>query len=177
MDVYIDVEESGRISGYALSPFSEDCVKVEMEEGDPFFTSFGLYAYVDGEVVKDISFVLSDKKREKDRELNEACKRCISEGFTHMIDGVEYHFSFDTEAQLNFQGAIFLFAENKVDEIMWTVRRGEVYERIPITKGVMDELALVILQHKDTNIRKYRDTLLPLLNEATTFEEVDSIKW
>jgi hypothetical protein len=60
---------------------------------------------------------------------------------------------------------------------MWTVRKNGEYTRIPINKAIMNELTIAILLHKDSNISKYRDFLMPLVNSATTVEEINAIKW
>jgi hypothetical protein len=41
----------------------------------------------------------------------------------------------------------------------------------------MDTLTLTILQHKDSNVSKYRDVLLPQVNSASTVDEVNAIIW
>lgn len=132
--------------------------------------------WVEGENSEE---VLEVYKQGKDMELNEACKESILKGFTHEVNGIEYHFSFDSEAQFNFQGAERLFSTGQIDEIRWTVKNMETgeYERILITKEVMEELVMKILQHKDSNISKYRDFLLPIVKSAETIEEIETIKW
>jgi hypothetical protein len=126
---------------------------------------------------KPLSEILNHVKSRKDEELNKDCKESILKGFTHTIEGVEYFFSFDPEAQSNFQGVERLFDKGLVTEVTWTVRKSEEYKRIIITKEVMDELTIKILQHKNGNISKYRDYLLPLVHQATTVEEVEGISW
>ena len=121
---------------------------------------------------------LDKAKEDKSKELNTACQEAILSGFYHVIDGEKYHFSFDIEAQLNFQGAERLFSMGAIDEVKWTVHREDGrYERITINKEIMNELSLVILKHKNDNISKYRDVLLPMVEKAETVEEVESITW
>ena len=121
---------------------------------------------------------LDEAKERKNEELNIACQEAILSGFYHVIDGERYHFSFDMEAQLNFQGAERLFSMGVIDEVKWTVHREDGrYERITINKEIMDKLSLVILKHKNDNISKYRDVLLPMVEKAETVEEVESITW
>jgi hypothetical protein len=121
--------------------------------------------------------LLEEKKKEKIQELDETCNRAIVSGFNHTINGVEYHFSFDIEAQLNFQGAERILSNELVPEVMWTVSRNGEYERIPITKAIMSELTMVILQHKDSNYSKFRDVLMKQVENATTVEEIQAITW
>ncbi|MNC82499.1 hypothetical protein D3C75_1360350 [compost metagenome] len=60
---------------------------------------------------------------------------------------------------------------------MWTVKKDGEYARIPITKDIMDELSIAILEHKSNNVSKYRDFLMVIVNSATTIEEINSITW
>lgn len=136
--------------------------------------SFEINDWIEEKKQEDILHVY---KSNKDIELNVSCKESILSGFKHTIDGVEYHFSFDTEAQLNFQGARELLMNDEISEIMWTVRRDGEYTRIPINKSIMTELTVAILRHKESNIAKYRDFLMPLVQQATTVEEIDTIVW
>ena len=116
-------------------------------------------------------------KEEKKNELNLECNRAILEGFSYTIEGEKYSFSFDTEAQFNFQGAERLLNQGLVEKITWTVKQNGEYKRVDIDRDTMNQLTLVIFQHKANNISKYRDVLLPMVEEATTVEEVESITW
>jgi len=174
--IYMDVDEKNRINGWGSTP-SENSVEIEVESDHPVLMAFGRYSYIDGEIVEDPSRLLEEMKAEKDLELSNACKDAILRGFKYEINGVDYHFSFDTEAQLNFQGAERLLKEGLVEEILWTVRKDGEYIRIAIDSKIMNELAIAILNHKNNNISKYRDFLMPLVNGAETEEEINSITW
>ena len=157
--------------------FAEE-VKVDIDKNHPFLNNIStMFMFVNGEIIKYSKHELQQAKGLKDTELNKACENAILSGFNHVINGVEYHFSFDIEAQINFQGSAKLLDDGVVEEIKWTVRNNGQYERISINKSIMDELTLVILQHKDENISKYRDELMPQVEDATTVEEVKKIEW
>lgn len=177
--IYIDVNpETKRVEGWGSSPISPNSVMIEIDENHEFMRNSFMFKYINGELVKDDSILLEMAKQRKDEELNRACQQSILNGFTHIIDGIKYHFSFDTEAQLNFQGAERLFTLGVIDEVRWTVHREDgSYDRIIIDKKLMDELSAVILKHKNNNISKYRDVLLPMVEKAETIEEVESITW
>lgn len=177
MKIFIDIDNNNRVIGWGISPPSDNAIEIEVSEDHPVLMEFGKYLYIDGELIQDLSHLLEEMKRDKDKELNKACQQAILNGFTHVIDGVEYHFSFDQEAQLNFQGAESLLNNGIIDEIKWTVRKNDEYTRITINKEVMSELSLTILLHKAENIARYRDELLPKVQQATTIEEIKNIKW
>ena len=178
MNIYIQVNEKNRIRSWGTTRSDESDVEVQVEDNHPiFYSAPELFVLREGQIVKDELFVLENAKIDKLVELNEACNQAILDGFTHTIDGIDYHFSFDFEAQFNFHAAQTLFENGTIDNIVWTAKRNGEYTRVPIDKQIMGELAVHILQHKNGNISKYRDFLEPIVQSATTIEEVNSIKW
>ena len=120
---------------------------------------------------------LEELKKKKEKELSEKCQEEILNGFKYTFNGIEYHFSFDFEAQLNFQGAERILKAGLIPSLKWTVKNGDIYERIDIDEIMMDELAIAILNHKNLNISHFRDDLYPLVLAATSKTELDSIVW
>jgi hypothetical protein len=180
MKIFLDVDElTNVVKGWGSSPISNNPIEIEIEDYHEFIFEpiCELYTYVDGELIKNDESVLKMARDRKSMELNNACNNSILAGFKHNIGGIEYHFSFDQEAQMNFQGVKEVLSDDIVSEIMWTVRKNGEYTRIPINKAIMNELTIAILLHKDSNISKYRDFLMPLVNSATTVEEINAIKW
>lgn len=127
---------------------------------------------------KDASFILTTFKEMKKRELDQKCKEFIIQGFNHEINGILYHFSYDAEAQINFNDGSQVLNQGIITELMWTVYNPEgQYERIPINKELMNEITNTIILHKQGMISKYRDELLPQVEVATTLEEIENIVW
>lgn len=126
---------------------------------------------------KPLEEILQEQRILKDRELNDACQEAILAGFKHTINGIEYEFSYDKEAQGNFSDAQSILSDGLIAELLWTVKQDGEYTRIPINKTIMDELKLVILLHKTSNISKYRDKLMPLVESASSVEEVEAVIW
>lgn len=177
MKIYIELKGE-IIEGWATTRGKETDMEVEIAEDHPLLYSHPReFIYRDGEFIDNNLGILEEAKKSKDVELNEACRQAILCGFDHVIDGKTYHFSFDTEAQLNFQGSKSLLDSGMVESIDWTAICEGVYVRIPVTKSIMDQLTIVILQHKDSNVKRYREKLLPLVYEATTIEKINSITW
>ncbi len=177
----IEVDEEGYILGRVVVYSGveyPDRVFVENEPPSSFvIPKWDGEQWIEGKSYDDI---LKDSKRLKDSELNLACNQSILAGFTHIINGKTYWFSYDMEAQGNFRDAKEILTDGVVKELPWTVRKGGVngeYSRIPITLEIMNELSLVIMQHKTDKISRYRDILMPLVNGATTVEEVEAVKW
>lgn len=177
MKIFIKYKEDGVILNASTSPFSdlEGFLLLETEVEEDFWDNFSDFKVVEGQLVPFID--LESYRKQKDLELNNACNVAISNGFKHIINGEEYHFSFDTEAQLNYQGSERLLSADMVQAIDFTVFKNGDYARIAIDKIEMQNLTMAILKHKVTNIAKYRDILLPLVQEATTKEEIENIQW
>jgi hypothetical protein len=181
MIIYVLTEEDGAIIGWGSTNGMEEEIEVEIDDNHPFLNDLPFnYKLINGQIIKDDDLSLRTEKQMKDIELNRACQEAILAGFTHIVNGVTYWFSYDYEAQGNFRDAREVLNDGIVDEIMWTVREdGQYgnYTRIPITLDIMHELTVVIMQHKTDKISKYRDFLMPLVKEATTIEELEAIKW
>lgn len=116
-------------------------------------------------------------KERKGNELGESCEKEIISGFDYERDGVIYHFSYDLEAQGNFRDARDAFRDGLILEIEWTVYVDGEYKRILLNEEDLNNLRLVALEHKDSRIKRYRNELLPLLEGATTVEDIEAIKW
>lgn len=177
MKIYIQTDSENRLINAGTTPFGTDSIEVEVNSIEEVFNDLSSFVYENGNLIKNTDSFLSSLKVKKDLELNASCSKFISSGFNHTVNGIDYRFSFDIEAQLNFQGARDLLNSGILPSIAWTVKRDGVYERIQITKEIMSELTIVMLVHKDKNIKKYREQLLPLLKNAKTVEEVNSITW
>jgi hypothetical protein len=136
--------------------------------------SFELNSWIEGKTEQEF---LDEARISKDAELNLACKNSILSGFTHVINGIEYWFSYDAEAQANFQGAVTVFDKGLATSINWTVKKDGQYVRIPITPADLDGLLVTILLHKDRNVTKYRDELMPRVISAQTPDEVRAVLW
>lgn len=181
MIIYIHTDENGVIQGWAGIKSMDGEFEVEIEEDHEILRNHPrMFVYKDGKVIKDETVLLNIARENKDAELNTACQKAIIEGFTHKINGQDYWFSFDQEAQSNFQGTRPLLKEGLIQSINWTVRLGGKdgeYTRIPIDVNIMDELTIAILMHKDRNISRYRDELLPLVYKAESLPEINAINW
>ena len=176
MKLYLDLKGE-KILSWNSAPVSDNSIEVEVDPGHELVRNPLKFIYRDGELIEDLTYLLEEVKQAKLDELNAACQQAILDGFTHEIDGKLYHFSFDVEAQFNFHASQTLFANGVIEDIVWTAKLDGEYVRIIITKEIMDELTVAILRHKNGYISKYRDFLAPLVQDATTIEEVNSIQW
>ena len=173
MKVYVQVNENNKVIACSFMENPDD-IEVEVEDG---VTDLLSYYLIDGKLVRDVGGILENEKNRKKEELNIACNEAILDGFVYEVNGEKYKFSFDTEAQFNFQGAERILSKGLVGDISWTVKKDDEYHRIKISKQTMDELMIVIFLHKDRNIRKYREMLIPMVENANTVEEVQSVTW
>ena len=122
---------------------------------------------------------IEEVKDAKLSQLNELCNQSIVEGFTKEINGVVYHFSCSLSAQSNFAGTDALFKDGLIADVEWTVvntSTGKV-ERLTLDKPTFNSVKLGVFQHINSNVSKFRDTLQPQVESATTNTEVDAVTW
>jgi len=178
--MYFMIDETGSIKG-ASSSFCESegltTVELEVDPSHPLFSNLVPWKIVEGELVEDGDEALIHAKEAKLEELRAICQSTIESGFSYTFDGTQYWFSLDAEAQSNFLSAYQVMRDDIITEIPWTVKVDGVYSRLLVDKGMMEELALAIMVHKTNNIAKLRDFLTPLIQEATSVEDVDAIQW
>lgn len=180
--LFVDlIDGTNKVDGVGTSPLSPSSIETIVDDSHSIFADNPrLYVYEGGSLYKSDELIVSKAKEKKGAELNDACRNAILEGFPHPVNDIIYWFSYDMEAQGNFRDIKEAFKDGIISEIGWTVReggKGGSYTRITMTPELLDELSLVILKHKDDNISKYRDTLMPMVEGATTAEEVYSIIW
>lgn len=115
----------------------------------------------------------------KEEELAQASDEGIREGFEFEIKPKHIvRFPFDETAQKNFQGAMQLFDKGILQAIPWTVYNMEdEIERIMITKEMSDGLSIAAMLHTNSHISRFRDELMPKVNKAKTWKEVEQVIW
>lgn len=179
MKLYVQYKEDNTLYTVSTSRIEENengkVAEVDVDNYIDLFSHMNDYKFGNGKLIRIEN--LDYYKKLKNEELNEACKKAISDGFEYEIENEVYHFSLDIEAQLNFQGAIKLFDDGLIENMMWTVQKNGEYKRISISKKIMDELIVAIMDHKEKNISKYRDKLMPIVNNAKSIEEINAITW
>jgi hypothetical protein len=126
--------------------------------------------YVDG--INSID-VLKQKKID---ELDNACKNAILANFTATLNGIEYGFSYDNEAQNRFNGVGLLFLGGQITSIPWTAYQNGERVRITLTKDDFNVISLAALKHQNDNVSKYSDLFIKV-NNATMAYEVTQITW
>lgn len=180
IDVILMLSENGDVEGvttYSTNPDKIKGVTISIPSNHDVIRFPTYYKYIDGEFIYKQEEQLEETKKNKDRELYESCQQSILKGFYHEIDGKNYHFSYDMQAQSNFSDANQLFTTGKLENIKWTASYKGEYVRIVIDRATMSGITYTILKHKGQNIAKYRDVLLPKVKVAKTIEEVEAITW
>lgn len=180
MEIFLYVEEDNRISGWSSTPINDVDEPFIVEEDDPVLVNPMIYSLIDGKLVRDDTLILESVRKNKDDELNQSCKDAILAGFNHEINGEVYWFSYDMEAQGNFRDGREVLKDGLVESLPWTVRAGGIdgpYTRIIVNFEIMSELTIAAMMHKTEKISKYRDFLMPIVEGATSVEEIESVKW
>lgn len=182
MTIHITYNSEGLVLAFGTSPVridNCDTLELDIDPRHPLLQpdSNMMYLVKDGELIQAPQHSLDSAKTQKLEEMRQRCQDAITAGFDHLIEGVTYHFSLDTEAQQNFTSTYQLMRDGLVDEVPWTVTVDGEYTRILVTKEIMEELAVAILHHKTGNISKFRDFLTIQIEDAQTLEEVTAIQW
>jgi hypothetical protein len=122
------------------------------------------------------SVILERYKQEKIKRLDQQCNSSILNGFTSVVNGIEYGFSYDMEAQSRFNGVASSFVKGYITEIEWTAYLNGVRTAIVLNESDFDIVAKDALAHCNNNIARFRE-VYALVTNAQTIEEVDSIVW
>ena len=126
---------------------------------------------------KSDSDLLEELKKSKSEEMSRICGERIVGGFEYILKNLTYHFSYDAEAQVNFQEAFRLFENDIIKNIIWSARLNGGKVRLPLIKEEFYQVYFASVKHKFDTISKYNDVLIPLINQAKTVEEVEAITW
>lgn len=116
-------------------------------------------------------------KKIRDAELNISCKAEIEAGFDLAVNGTVYHFSYDTEAQLNYQDSYQLLQDGDItEETLYPRLNGDKVE-LTVDKQTMKDILKAGSQHKRDVLKKYRQTLAKEIRDAKTVDAVKAIQW
>jgi YHS domain-containing protein len=180
MKIYILVKDDGKIDGWGSNPSgSANEVAYEIESNDPFlFSSPRNYKYEDNKIVEATSIILRDAKSTKLASLNQICSDTILGRFLSTVDGVEYYFSCDKNAQDNFDKADRAFEKGRITEIRWTAYDlNDTVVRLLLNQTKFEIVYLAHLHHINDNISRFRDDLMPKVEASTTVDQVNRIQW
>lgn len=121
---------------------------------------------------------LKEAKHNKIIELNQACMKDILGRFPSTVDGVIYEFSYDHEAQSNFNGSANALSRGYMTQVEWTAydSTGKAI-RILLNELKFDGVAKDALVHVNSKISRFRNDLLPQVEIATTLTEVEAVVW
>ncbi|MCD4839758.1 DUF4376 domain-containing protein [Neobacillus sedimentimangrovi] len=176
--IYLSVNEEGLIQGWGTTRSLESDIKVVVNEDHPFlYNPFDTYRLIEGEIVRDTAITLQKAKKFKIQEMSNRCNAEILGYFKAIVNGVEYEFSFDQEAQTNFIGTLSLFNNGMIEEAEWTAWKNGEVNRLTLTKQQFMQVVKAAFDHKDSNVKRFRNELQPMIEQATTIEEVEAIDW
>jgi hypothetical protein len=130
--------------------------------------------WVEGKLEEDL---LMQAKSDKLAEMTAVCEEQILGYFEATVNTVAYLFSFDREAQQNFNGTLTFFSEGLITEVEWTVHLNDKVTRISMSKDQFMTVVVTAFSHKNMNISKLRNDIQPRIENAVTLEEVNAISW
>lgn len=176
--IYLMLNEENRLTGFSYNqPRSGDGNKVEVEEDHEVLKNPRIYKYDNGSLVRDNEYQLQNVKQAKIEELRAACQNDILQYFEATVNEVAYLFSYDNEAQNNFSDTASLFTNGLITNVEWTVHQNGEIKRIVLNKDQFMSVLQTAYDHKNSKIKRLRDDLQALVENATTIEEVQNITW
>jgi len=114
----------------------------------------------------------------KGAELGIACKQEILGYFQVKLQGKNYYFSNDAEAQSNFEKMDRAFEKGRINQLKWTCYdKNWNVKRLLLNAKMFEVVYEAHLNHIQGNIARFRDELMVQLSQATTVEEIESIVW
>ena len=178
--MYIAVNSNGLIVAMSDTPIfmaNTETFNVDIPHEHPILDDLGGWHYTDSVLHNDEAYLLEELRASKMIEFNMRCQETIEAGFDYEYEGTVYHFSLDTQAQQNFSDSYQLLKDRTIQDVAWTVKVNGEYSRLVIDFDMMQEISHLIFLHKTNNIAKFRDILMPIVNDATTQEELGEIVW
>lgn len=182
--IYASLDPEGFINGWGKAEYGaitvnpKESILLNLEDNHPVLTGgVGEWSYLNGELFKDDSRLIDNLKNDKKAELSQACQESILGGFTSKVNGVEYHFSYDREAQINFQETYHLFQNSVVDSVKWSAHLKGKPIRIDLNKKDFEVVFFASVRHKQENISKFKDQIEPLIDAQSTIEGLKAINW
>lgn len=121
--------------------------------------------------------LLLESKNNKKSELSLSCQESILSGFYTEVNGEKYRVSYDRESQNNLQERWQLFQNNMVESIVITAHLGDEDVRLEVDKEQFNNIYMDSVMAKENKIKKLRDDLFPLVDNAKSEKDLESITW
>lgn len=146
---------------------------------NPLYTPRWNFKKRDWEEGAPNNVLLADLKVTKKAELSTACGECILEGFKARVNGTEYRFSYDREAQANLSERWQLFQNNMIESITITAHAitDDSFKRLSVDFKQFSNIYLASVKHKEDCISRLHDILIPMVDNAVTIEQINDIHW
>lgn len=176
--IYVSVDDSNAIIAWGSTRGNETDIEVSIEEDDPFFKSpHWFYSYDNGVIVLSNELKLNHQRAFKLASLRKDCSEAIYGYFNSTVDGIEYRFSCDAEAQSNFEKVDRAFEKDRITTINWTAYdANNNIVRLSLDYVKFEGIYMSHLQHIQGNISRLRDTLQPEV-ESATLEDLPNITY
>lgn len=179
--IYVDLGDENQVLGWGSSSISNNCVEIKIDEKHEFFQSNPFEYYYKNSSLEKMSptsnVILKNMSEIKKQELNSNCQKAILSGFNCELKGLIYHFSYDLEAQLNFQDTYNLFQNNLLSEIGWTIRFNEEKKRILLAKDDFLTAYTQAIKHKNETLDHLYNVALVSLEAAADIDAINAVIW
>lgn len=184
VSIYVVADKDGKIKSWGhqeygfLTETAYENILVQLMEGDDFFnSSSSSYRLSGASLIKETALLFEYEKEKQIDSLSLKCQEYILSGFDFTLSGTSYHFSYDQEAQLNFQDTYNLFQNNLLEEISWTVRTEKEKKRIKLSKESFLTVYREAIKYKNESLNHLYDDLIKRVNDVTNPNDFQFIKW
>lgn len=183
IEINLMLDEEGFVTAWGTNLSDSDAYQektVSLEEDDPFFSG-NPFAYKVNE--KEELIFIEDKnlyiaKKSYLEELNIKCTEDILKGFEYSLDDKTYWVSFSEYKQKKFEEFYQLFNTNSVENVLWEFLDNDKKE-INILLDKVEFLTLNAYANiaKQYKMDKLKITISEMIEQASSLEELYSIKW
>jgi hypothetical protein len=120
---------------------------------------------------------LEEAKKQKMKELSFYCEKTILGYFQSTVGTTDYWFSNDNNAQKNFDKGETAFSKNYLTTMDWTAYDSNWnVVRLSLDTTTFEPIYRDHLNHIQSNIAKFRDTLMSKVEVAYQNEDLEGIK-
>lgn len=181
--VYLLLDSDNRVEGYSSASWNENEIELDLPDEHELFTSFfRTFIYQDGTLIKDFIYEVKLAKKRKFQELNKICNQEILGYFEATVNSVAYLFSFDQDAQQNFNGALSFFSEGLIPSVEWTAHLDGKAVRITLDKAQFLSVVHAAFTHKNNKIHHLRNVKVPEIDaisdtDPEVLDKIGAIIW
>lgn len=178
--IYVTLDDRYFVEGWSTTEM-DGFIQVKKEKMiDKIKDAHGLYRYEQDidEFIRDDTKALEESKKTKLFSMNNESAQKNSHGFKVSINGENLRFQNTNENKTFLQKAYAMFESGLINSttMKFINSYGDEITRV-IEGSNIYEIWILSFLHEDELNKHFNEVILPSIEEAKTFEELDSITW